>query len=205
MTVTAQHLNENARGALATHFLALSAEDRRLRFGSSLLGDGIRAYVGSIDFYRDALFAVHDDGLALLGVAHVAFGKDAAELGLSVLAAHRGCGVGSTLFQRAAAHVRNRFLPRLYMHCLRGNAPMMRIAARFGMDVVTEIGEADAHLELPPASPASIAGEFVAERFALYDYALKTHVTAWKRFNIALLGAANAEEPRHSRTMLPCD
>ena len=181
MTFSAQHLNENARGALVTHFLALSADDRRLRFGSSLSGDGVRAYVARINFDRDSLFAVHDDRLVAVGVAHVAFGDDAAELGLSVLPAHRRCGVGSALFERAAAHVRNRFVRRLYMHCLGENAPIIRIAVRFGMDVVTDIGEADAHLELPPASPASISEEMVTNTLALCDHALKTHVAAWKR------------------------
>ncbi len=195
MTVAVQRLNDSARAAHLAHFLALPTEDRRLRFGSSLSPDGIAAYVDKIDFDRDAVFAVHDDHLALAGVAHVAFGDDHAELGLSVLPAHRGQGVGSALFERASAHARNRFVPRLFMHCLKENAPIMRIARRFGMDIVTDIGDADAHLELPPASPASITGEFITDKFAFYDYALKAHVAGWKRINAVLLGAASAPGP----------
>ncbi len=179
------------RAALVAHFLALPPEDRRLRFGSSLSSQGIAAYVDDIDFDRDAIFAVHDDGLALVGVAHVAFGDEVAELGLSVLPAHRGCGVGSALFERAVAHARNRFIPRLYMHCLNENAPIMHIAQRFDMDIVTDSGDADAHLDLPPASAKSITDEFVTNRLALYDYALKAHVAAWKRINAALEGTAH--------------
>ena len=63
------------------------------------------------------------------------------------------------------------------------------------MDIVTDVGDADAHLELPPASPASITGEFMTDKFALYDYALKAHVAGWKRINAALLGAAPAPGP----------
>ena len=74
------------------------------------------------------------------------------------------------------------------LHALsKENAPIMRIARKFGMDIVTDIGDADAHLELPPASPASITGEFITDKFALYDYALKAHVAGWKRINAALL------------------
>ena len=200
MTVAVQRLNDNARAAIVAHFLALPKEDRRLRFGSSLSPEGIAAYVDKIDFDRDAVFAVHDDRLALVGVAHVAFGDDLAELGLSVLPAHRGHGVGGVLFERAAAHARNRFIPRLFMHCLAENAPIMRIAGRFGMDIVTTTGDADAHLELPPASPASITGEFMTDRFALYDHALKAHTAAWKRINAALLGAAPAPGPSQAYT-----
>jgi len=178
----------------------LPPEDRRLRFGSSLSSEGITAYVDGIDFHRDAVFAVHDDRLALVGVAHVAFGDGLAELGLSVLPAHRGHGVGGALFERAATHARNRFIPRLYMHCLEENAPIMRIARRFGMDIVTDAGDADAHLGLPPASPASITGEFVTNRFALYDHALKAHAAAWMRINARLEGAAPAPAPGRTCT-----
>jgi len=195
VTVAVQRLNHSARAALLAHFLALPPEDRRLRFGSSLSSDGVAAYVDKIDLNRDGVFAVHDDPLALAGVAHVAFGDDHAELGLSVLPAHRGHGVGSALFERASAHARNRRVPRLFMYCLKENAPIMRIARRFGMDIVTDIGDADAQLALPPASPASIAGEFITDRFAFYDYALKAHVAGWNRINAALLGAAAAPGP----------
>jgi GNAT superfamily N-acetyltransferase len=170
----------------------LPSEDRRLRFGSPLSSDCITGYVDTIDFDRDAVFGVHDDHLALVGVAHVAFGEDLAELGLSVLPRHRGHGVGGALFERAATHARNRFIPRLFMHCLSENLPVMRIARRFGMHIVTEIGDADAHLELPPASHASITEEFVTDRFALYDHAIKAHAVAWRRINATLLGASPA-------------
>jgi GNAT superfamily N-acetyltransferase len=188
MTFAVQRLGDSARAALVAHFLALSAEDRRLRFGSSISPDGIAGYVDRIDFDRDAVFAVHDDDLTLVGVAHVAFEHSIAELGLSVLPGHRGQGVGGALFERAAVHARNRFIPRLFMHCLAENAPIMRMARRFGMDIVTDIGDADAHLELPPASAASITAELVTDRFALYDHALRTHAAAWMRVNAAMTG-----------------
>jgi GNAT superfamily N-acetyltransferase len=186
MTIPVQRLGEGARASLTAHLHALTAADRRLRFGSTLSPEGITAYSDGIDFGRDAVFAVHDDRLALLGVAHAAFGDDFAELGLSVLPAHRGRGIGTALFERAAAHARNRSVARLYMHCLAENVAIMRIARRFGMAVVTEAGDADAHVALPPASAASITDEFVTDRFALYDYALKSHVAAWRGVNAAL-------------------
>ena len=74
MTIAVQRIYEGARAGLATHFHALPPEDRRLRFGSSLSPEGVDAYVDGIDFDLDAVFAVHDDRLALIGVAHVAFG-----------------------------------------------------------------------------------------------------------------------------------
>ena len=149
-TIPVQRLNEQARDGVVAHFLSLSAEDRRLRFGSSLSAEGIASYVDRIDFERDAAFAVHDDSLLIVGIAHVALSDDHAELGLSVLPAHRGRGVGSALFERGAQHARNRFVRTLFMHCLRENAAIVHIAQRFGMQIVTESGDADAHLELLP-------------------------------------------------------
>jgi len=184
-----QRLNGGARGLLKTHFLALEPEDRRLRFGASLSADSIAAYVDRIDFDRDAVFAIVDDRLAAIGVAHVAFGDDSAELGISVLLPFRGRGAGGALFARAAEHARNRSVPSLFMHCLAENAAIMHVARKSGMRIISTAGDVDAHLALAPASAASIAGEYLVDRFAVYDYALKAHVATWKGINAALEGA----------------
>jgi GNAT superfamily N-acetyltransferase len=195
MNIPVQHLNASVRATLREHFLALPSEDKRLRFGSTLSDEAVAAYVERIDFDRDAVFGVHDDRLALVGVAHLGLGDGAAELGLSVVPAHRGRGIGSALFERAAEHARNRFVGRLFMYCLKENGPIMRIATRNGMDIVTDAGDADAHLELPSPSAASITGEIVTDRFALFDYALKAHVATWKAINAVLDDAGSPPGP----------
>jgi GNAT superfamily N-acetyltransferase len=182
MTVAIHRLGDGARATVTSHFLALPMKDRRLRFGTTLAPRVIAAYVDRIDFDRDAVFGVHDDRLMLVGVAHVAFENNVAELGLSVLPAHRGLGLGVALFKRALAHARNRCIPRLFMHYVYGNAPIMRIARRFGMDIVAAgAGDADAHLDLPPASLTSMAEELATDTFAWHDHALKRLVAAWKQ------------------------
>jgi GNAT superfamily N-acetyltransferase len=186
----AQRLNDNARATLLAHFLGLGSEDRRLRFGTSLADAAIAGYVERIDFDRDAVFGVHDEDLALIGVAHVAFLDDAAELGVSVLPGRRNGGVGGALFERAIEHVRNRFVSTLFMHCLAENAAMMHIARRAGMDVIVDTGEAEAHLRLPPANPASIAGELVRDRLALCDFTLKANAAAWRRVHATVASFA---------------
>lgn len=159
MSFAIRRLNEGLRTGLVAHFVALPMTDRRLRFGASLAPAVIAAYVDGIDFVRGAVFGVHDDRLALVGVAHMAIEDDLAELALSVLPTHRGRGVGSALFKRAVAHARNRCVPRLFMLFRSENAPIMRIAQRFGMRIVAGGGEARAHLKLQPASLSSIAVE----------------------------------------------
>ena len=184
-TAEVQRLNHGARDLLTTHFLTLSAEDRRLRFGASLAAEAIAGYVEHIDFERDAVFGILDDTLATVSVAHVAFGDDVAELGISVLPAQRGRGAGEALFARATAHARNRFVSTVFMRCLAENVAIMHIARKSGMRIVAAAGDVDAHLRLSPASPASITGEYLTDQLALYDYALKAHVAAWKGFNAA--------------------
>lgn len=151
MTLAVQRLGEGVRATLMAHFLALPAKDRCLRFGAPVAPAAIGDYVDRIDFGRDAIFGVHDDRLTLVGVAHMAVKGGLAELALSVLPSHRRRGVGSALFKRAVAHARDRSIPRLFMQFLAGNAPIMRMAQRFGMNIVAAAGNAEAHLALQPA------------------------------------------------------
>jgi GNAT superfamily N-acetyltransferase len=181
-----QRLSDSARETYCQHLLGLSPEDKYLRFGSVLKPQAIIDYVAHIDMGKDVVFGIHDDALRLIGAAHVAFSNDEAELGISVLAGSRGVGHGTALFNRAVEHVRNRFHSRIYMHCLSENAAMMHIARRAGMDVVVEMGEADAYLALPPANPISLTREVMNERLAVFDYALKTHIDTMRRVGNAI-------------------
>jgi GNAT superfamily N-acetyltransferase len=180
-TLHVQRLTEASRPGLERHFLSLGPEDVRLRFGVAIAAAAIVDYVARIDFDVDAVLGVHDDVLSLVGVAHVAFTGDLAELGVSVLPGHRGRGIGSALLARAAEHVRNRFVTRLFMHCLAENKAMLHIARKLGMTICVDTGEADAFLRLPPADPVSVAGEFVDQRLALFDYALKAQAMRFRQ------------------------
>ena len=71
----------------------------------------------------------------------------------------------------------------------RQHGRLRRLARRAGMAVVVEAGDADAHVTLPPATPLSFTSEILADRIALYDFALKTHVEAWRRVGVTLAGA----------------
>jgi GNAT superfamily N-acetyltransferase len=181
MTVQITRLSEASRPELLRHFLSLGPEDVRLRFGSALAPAGIEEYVKRIDFDRDAVFGVHDEDLALAGVAHVGFTADMAELGVSVLPGHRGRGIGGALLARASEHARNRFVDRLYMYCLAENTTMMHLARKLEMKICVDAGEAEAFLKLPPADPASVTGEFVQQRLALFDYALKAQAASLRQ------------------------
>jgi RimJ/RimL family protein N-acetyltransferase len=156
-------LREMDRAALASHFLRLGPEDRRLRFGSGIGDAGIRAYVARIDFHSDCLFAMQDDDLRVVAVVHVAMTGDAAELGLSVLPRWRGRGHGHALLRRAITWLRNRGIHEVFVHCLAENAAITHLAQKSGMRVVYSGGEREARLELAPATPQSLFAEWNEE------------------------------------------
>lgn len=57
-------LPANLRDELVDHFLCLSKEDLRLRFGHALALPSIVAYADDIDFDIDGVFGVLDDSCA---------------------------------------------------------------------------------------------------------------------------------------------
>jgi len=189
-----QELRAGAKPALKNHFLALSPEDRRLRFGMVVSDPAIERYVEGIDFARDDVFSVVDHSLDLVAVAHVAFLDDSAELGVSVLPEYRREGIGTALLVRARERARNRFVSKFFVHCLAENEAMLNVARKAGMKVVVEYGDADAMLELPPGDTASLTEEMMQQQVALFDYALKAQLLAFRRINDSLLGERRVGE-----------
>src|SRR5258708_25780754 len=130
--IAAPDLTPADRAALEQHFLAVGADDRRLRFGAPQNDSAIRAYVERIDFGRDALFGVWGADLQLRAAAHLARAGKRAELGLSVLAGHRRHGLGGALLSRACMRARNWGQHALFVYCLSENEAVMLLAPKSG-------------------------------------------------------------------------
>jgi GNAT superfamily N-acetyltransferase len=187
--VLVKQLQERDRRRMLKHFMALDDSDRLLRFGTVLPDERVAAYVNSIDFARDMVYGVYNNGFKLVAVGHLGFApkeqrgaatdkETVAEFGVSVSASARGHGIGSKLFERAAIHCRNADVDTLYMQCLSSNQTMMHIAKKAGMEIKREYGEADAHLRLLPPSPGTVLQEAIEEQFATIDYTLKANTRA---------------------------
>ena len=182
-----RELDDTHRAAALSHFLALEAEDRHLRFGSPTSDAIIERYVANLNFNRDALFGVFNDVLDLVGIAHLAYvpsandGTRSAEFGVSVLHDDRHRGLGAALLARAAVHARNTHIDTLFVHCLAKNKAMMHLAQKLGMRVEFAYGDADAYLILPPANAQSILHEASQEHMADLDYALKANLKQSKQ------------------------
>ncbi|MBL0121792.1 MAG: GNAT family N-acetyltransferase [Betaproteobacteria bacterium] len=181
MTIPVHRLNHSHLELVKRHFDELSDDDVRLRFGNLLNLDARHAYVDGIRFERDSVFGIYTDELTLLGVAHLACVDGAAELGISVLPAYRGHGIGTALFNRAAMRARNLQIVELFMHCLTQNAAIMHIARKAGMRIIVDHADADAYLELPPGNPLTIGQELVQQQLAQFDWTLKANVDYLRR------------------------
>ena len=197
MAVPVLQLTPAHQPAILKHFMALQDEDLRLRFGQRIKPEGIEKYVEGLDFMRDAVFGVFGDDLELAGVAHLALAQDGGtgELGVSVLPAQRGKGVGKALFARAAGHCRNFRVGTLFMHCLAENGAMMHIARTTGMRIARDAGEADAYLSLPPGDSVSLADEMMQTPLALFDFALKSQLKAARAYTTAVGEMQKVGEP----------
>lgn len=169
--IIAVRLHATDRDRVQMHFLQLSADDRRLRFGATLSDESVIDYVQRIDFESDGIFAVGDDDLRLIGVlhiAHVMHVDSGAELGLSVLDGARGMGIGNALFARATMYLRNRAVREVIIHCLSENEAMMHLAHKHGMQLSRNGADSEARLTLPLATSETIMLEWLQDQQASY-------------------------------------
>lgn len=177
--VPIRSLGENHRERIAQHLIALTPQDRYLRFGHSAQDEQIRRYVASLDFERDEIFGIYNRKLALIAVAHLAYAKDrqhdnCVEFGVSVLPSARGRGYGARLFDRAAMHASNDGVSLMFIHALSENAAMLKIARNAGATVERDGTESEAYLRLPAPTLDSRVTELIEEQIALTDYRLKS-------------------------------
>lgn len=163
---------------IAAHLLALSPQDRYLRFGYAANDEQIKRYVDGLNFERDEIFGIYNRKLKLIAMAHLAFSTDpelksCAEFGVSVLAHARGRGYGARLFDRAVMHSRNEGVAMMFIHALSENTAMLNIARKAGATIERTGSETEAYLNLLPADMDSRVTEMVEEQIAQTDYRLK--------------------------------
>ena len=194
LMVPIRTLEAGDRPRILTHLLALESADHYLRFGHSAGDEHIARYVDGLDFTRDEIFGIFSRKLHLLALAHLAYpdvatGRDAVELGVSVASHARGRSYGTRLFERAAMHARNDGFARMVIHALSENTAMLAIAHKAGAIVHREGAEADAFLQLAPASLDSRVTEIVQEHLAQADYRMKRQARQFSR----MLGSLRLE------------
>ena len=188
------------RPLILAHLLALSDNDRYLRFGYAASDAQVRRYVDGIDFGRDEVVGIFDEALELVAMAHLAHiaghggGAPMAEFGVSVSPRARGRGWGSRLFERAALHARNWGAEMMIIHALTENTPMLRIARKAGARIERDGGEAQALLRLPAEDAKSRMDALVAQQAGEFDYQVKLQalrLQQWWRMMLPRASATN--------------
>lgn len=169
---------------LLAHMLALSPDDRYLRFGYPASDEQITRYVEQLDFERDEIYGIFNRELNVVAMAHLAIlpagAKEAvAEFGVSVSEHARGRGYGARLYERAVMHARNENVSLMYIHALSENAPMIRIARQAGATIERDGPETEAYLRLPRRDLDSRLTELLSNQFAKANYSAKEEA---KRF-----------------------
>ena len=120
---------------LAAHFLALSPDDRVLRFGWAITDTQIVAYVESLFAMGGGVFVVVEPDREISGVLHLESMGCGVTVGLSVSAWARRMGIGTLLLRRAAEEARTWGLKTLFVRNLNLNATLRRLGLHVGMSV----------------------------------------------------------------------
>jgi RimJ/RimL family protein N-acetyltransferase len=159
------------------HLLNLPDDDKYLRFYTPVNEGFIDRYLSGItlDARGDAVFVVYDDsGETVVGMCHVAVsgkGKNrSAELALSVSPTHRNRYIGMDMLERAILHCKTLGITKVFMYCLKANAPMQHMARRLNMTVVTDIDESIGSLELAEGKiPVEMSKALAVDTITMID------------------------------------
>jgi hypothetical protein len=136
---------------MIVHLLALSPEDRRMRFCASVNDGHVERHVRS-SWDRSGLVLAAHDGPLWTGPFHrpgpvralaefAVHGRDA-ELGISVDGALRRGGVATYLVQTGARLLARRSLRRILAYTMRSNTSFLVMARKSGASIEIEGGEA---------------------------------------------------------------
>lgn len=159
------------------HLRTLSDDDKYRRFYVPVSDEFIDRYLSGItlDARGDAVFVVYDDGgEQVVGMCHVAISGTgdtrSAELALSVSDTHRNRYIGMDMLERALLHCKTLGITKVFMYCLRSNAPMQHMARRLNMTVVTDIDESIGTLELAKGKiPVAMAKALASDTVSMFD------------------------------------
>ena len=139
--------------AIEAHHLSLEPADRHGRFHAFLGDEAIRDYIHGIDFQRMILAGAFDeDGGRLVGLAEAHLDASAsplrAETSVSVLASHRGQGIGRLLTAVVLDAAAARGTRRADFYYQTGNRAIARLIRDLGAPIATAPGFASLALPL---------------------------------------------------------
>jgi len=130
-------LNQNHRDAIVQHFMSLSLENKRMRFGYSASLYSLQEYVSKINFEDGECLGFLDSDNQIRGISHVSRGQKeyVAELGLSVNETYQGKGVGFALLIYSAHWAKHKGYDFFNIECLAHNTKIVNWVKRAGFPI----------------------------------------------------------------------
>ena len=160
---------------LVGHFLALSPNDRVLRFGGAMSDAWIVAYVESLLASAEPVLVVIERGGDISGALHLESIDGGVVLGLSVSTWARRLGIGTLLLHRAGLMTRVRGFKTLFVRNLNLNPPLQQLALRLGMSVACATTALITRLEAPATSKREERRAGFTAKITLADDSLRSH------------------------------
>jgi GNAT superfamily N-acetyltransferase len=159
---------------IASHFLALTAGDRYLRFGWVMSDVDIVAYVETLLRPVGNVFVVVEPSPDISGVLHLEFRDSGANFGLSVSAWARRKGIGTLLLERAALLAGARNVRTLFARNLNHNPALRRLALRAGMQVACASSVHSTQREVPTGDGSFAHRGPLEPTITLADHSLRS-------------------------------
>lgn len=150
------------------HLLALSHEDRRLRFAGLMTDQAIINYVNKINMLTDVIVVYREKPGEIVGACHLGFlNTNHVEIGISVNSDQRGKGIGTKLLKRSMVIARMRNAKKITLVCLSSNKWVVKKVTEFNMQKHYESGECEASGDygLPSREEYGIVREQYADEF----------------------------------------
>jgi GNAT superfamily N-acetyltransferase len=143
-----------------------------MRFGFHIKNETINELCSKweLNSNKHKVFAIENDNLEVVGVAHVSLEDDIPELAFSVFKEHQGKGMGDALMKRAVEYCQNKGIKNGCMVCLGVNDKIKNLARKNNVLVTSELGDSYGQVEIPPPTPVSYWHEYVADSFAKIDH-----------------------------------
>lgn len=143
-----RRLFEADKREVLAHLLALSIDDRMLRFEALTSDDTLAKYVNGIDLERDCGLGLRNDAGRLVGFAHVANYGDDAELGISIEKGLRGFGCGERLMVDGLRWAKLSGFATFVVLTGKANHAMLGLAKKHGAKTIYDGSSACAKIDL---------------------------------------------------------
>jgi GNAT superfamily N-acetyltransferase len=173
MYSTVRRVLEHEYPKYRKHLKALDRDSRNLRFANPFSDETIDKLCAGweADHEHNILFAIEDDNLDLIAVAHIAIDETGnMELAFSVLKEYQGQGMGTHLMKRAVQWCRTHNFLHGSMVCLSTNTVIRHLCKKHGIHMTSEHGETMADIELDHPSLNTYVEEAASTNLAVMDY-----------------------------------